>query len=79
MFKNKQNEVAKDQKGKYIDNNQNSINIDLKMIDDDNIYNMERIYNSDTMQFVEYYRNIKFKITKIEYHNQTNLIKYMLI
>ena len=76
---NKNNEVKKDNKGKYIDNEINSINIDIKMLDDDGtIYNMEKIYNGGTSKFVQYYSQIKFKCTKIEYHQKTNKIKYML-
>ena len=37
---NEKNEVRKDNKGKYIDNGTNSINIDIKFIDDDVIYNI---------------------------------------
>lgn len=78
-YKNRKNQVEQDKKGKYIDNENNSINIDIKMLDDDKTYNMEKFYNSGIMQFVEYYKDIKFKITKIDYHNQTGLIKYILI
>ena len=31
---------------------------------------MEQIYNSGTEQFVQYYSNIKFKCSKIEYHEK---------
>lgn len=73
------NEVEKDNKGKYISNDKNSINIDIKMLDDNGtIYNMEKIYNGGTSKFVQYYNQIKFKCTKIEYHTLTNKIKYML-
>lgn len=73
------NEVEKDNKGKYISNDKNSINIDIKMLDDNGtIYNMEKIYNGGTIKFVQYYNQIKFKCTKIEYHTSTNKIKYML-
>lgn len=75
---NKKNEVEKDNKGKYINNDRNSINIDIKMLDDNGtIYNMERIYNGGTTRFVQYYNQIKFKCTKIEYHQKTKKIKYM--
>ena len=76
---NKINEVQKDNKGKYIDNETNSINIDIKMLDDNGtIYNIEKIYNGGTSKFVQYYSQIKFKCTKIQYHDKTNKIKYML-
>ena len=78
-YKNRKNNVEKDKKGKYIDNGNNSINIDIKMLDDDKIYNMEKFYNSGTMEFVEYYRDIKFKVMNIEYHQETGLVKYIFI
>lgn len=79
VYKNNKNEVNKDKKGNYINNNKNSINIDIKMLDDDKTYNMEKIHKSGTMQFVEYYKNIKFKVTKIDYHEETGFVKYIYI
>ena len=78
-YKNRKNNVEQDKKGKYIDNGNNSINIDIKMLDDDNTYNMEKFYKSGTLQFVEYYRDIKFKVMNIEYHKETGLVKYIFI
>lgn len=78
-YKNRKNNVEKDKKGKYIDNGNNSINIDIKMLDDDKTYNMEKFYKNGTMEFVEYYRDIKFKVMNIEYHKETGLIKYIFI
>lgn len=75
---NYKNNVEKDSNGNYINNNINSINIDIKMIDDDKMYNMEKIYNGGTSTFNSYYRDIKFICNKIEYHNQTKRVKYML-
>lgn len=75
---NIRNNVEKDNKGIYQNNHSNSINIEIKMIDDDNIYKMEKIYNGGIQYFVRYYGNIKFKCTKIEYHQETNKVKYML-
>lgn len=73
---NIQNEVEKDENGKYIDNANNSINIDIKFIDKDVTYNMEKIYNSGMDNFLNYYRTIKFKCNEIQYHN-TKRIKYI--
>lgn len=38
------NNVQRDKKGKYIENETNSIKIDLKMLDNDKTYDMETIY-----------------------------------
>ena len=75
---NDNNEVLKDKKGKYIDNKSNSINIDVKIIDNDKIYTMETLYNGGMENFIKYYNQIKFKCTIIEYHKDTNKVKYML-
>lgn len=75
---NKTNDVAKDEKGIYVNNDVNSINIQIKMLDNDKTYNMESIYNSGISNFLQYYNNIKFKCTKIQYHKTTNRIKFML-
>ena len=75
---NQNNEVQKDNKGIYKNNNTNSINIEIKMIDNDKTYSMETIYNGGMVKFIQFYGEIKFKCTKIEYHNTTKKVKYML-
>ena len=78
MDTNYKNEVEKNSTGKYIENDSDSINIDIKMIDNDTTYNMETISNGGIGTFVTYYGKIKFKCTKIEYHEKTKKIRYML-
>lgn len=75
---NKKNEVQKNSKGGFIENDTNSIKIDIKFLDDDKIHKMEEISNSGIPTFIQYYNQIKFKCTKIEYHQKTNLVRYML-
>lgn len=75
---NQNNEVIKDEKGKYRNNDRNSIQIDIKMLDNDKIYTMEKLYSGGMDKFVQYYNEIKFKCTKLEYHKTTNKVKYML-
>ena len=74
---NEQNEITKDDKGKYIDNGKNSINIDVKFIDDDVIYNIEKIYQAKMEQFLYFYRDITFKCSEVQYHSITGKVKYM--
>ena len=74
---NEKNNVEKNQQGRYINNNSYSINIDIKMIDLDRVFTMEELYNGGMEQFVQYYGNIQFKCTKIEYHKKTGKISYM--
>ena len=73
------NSVQRDDSGNFIENDTTSIKIDLKMLDTDETYNMETIYKGGMDKFVQYYGSIKFKCTKIEYHNKTQKVKYMLI
>lgn len=75
---NQNNEVQKDKKGNYINDNKNSIQIDIKMLDNDTTYEMETLYSGGMDKFVEYYNEIKFKCTKLEYHKATNKVKYLL-
>ena len=75
---NEYNEVEKDKKGKYIDNGENSINIEIKMLDNDKTYNMEIFYGGGMDKFVQYYNEIKFKCTNLEYHKSTGKVKYLL-
>lgn len=76
--KNTKNKIEKDENGKFIQNDENSIEIEIYMTDNETTYKMETIYNAGTEQFVQYYGNIKFKCSKIEYHKNTGKIKYIL-
>lgn len=76
--RNEKNEVEKNNKGIYQNNDTNSINIEIKMLDDDTIYKMETFYRGGIQNFINYYSNIKFKCVDIKYHSSTNQVKYML-
>ena len=73
------NAVERDNKGKFIENDTNSIKIDIKMLDNDTIYDMETLYAGGMDKFVQYYNQIKFKCTKIEYHSTNGKVKYLFI
>ena len=74
---NEKNEVEKDENNYYIDNGQNSIKINLKMITIEKTYPMEEFYNNDITAFVQNFNLIKFKCTNIEYHNKTGKVSKM--
>lgn len=76
--KNEKNNIPKDDKNLYIQNDENSIEIEIYIEDNETTYKMEVFYNSGTEQFIQYYGNIKFKCSKIEYHEKTGKIKYIL-
>ena len=75
--KNTKNKVEKNEDGSFKQNDSTSINIEVYMADNETTYNMETIYKSGTEQFVQYYGNIKFKCSNIEYHKNTGRIKYI--
>ena len=77
MDSNKNNSVEKDEKGYYINNEKNSINIDIKFKDLDEPISMERIDKLDSVKFVQNFGGFSFKCTKIEYHEKTGNVKYM--
>lgn len=75
---NTKNNIQKDQKGHYISNNINSIKLDLKMTTIDKTYPMEEIYNNKISNFVQNFSSVKFKCTKIEYHNSSQKVSKLL-
>ena len=75
--KNAKNNVKKDEKGYYIDNNNNSIIAEIKFKDSDNIFRIEQIENNDINKFINLYSNINFKCTEIQYHNETKLVSFL--
>lgn len=71
--------VEKNENGKYIQNDETSVNIELKIHDEeeDKIYAMETIYNGGMDKFVQYYDSILFECTSIKY-NSKGRVCYML-
>lgn len=79
---NELNNVEVDEKGFYINNNQNSIQIDLVMITDEEkatttTYKMEAISEVGITEFIKNFNITEFKCTKKEYHTQTGQISYI--
>lgn len=75
---NEKNNVNKNNSGRYIDNNENSIQIEVKFLEADETFDMEAINKLGAEQFIKNYGAIAFKCTKKEYHKTTNNIKYLL-
>lgn len=73
---NEKNNIEKDNKGKYIENEDTSIKIQIYMSDNDTTYDMEVINNGGINNFVKNFNIIQFKCTKVEYH-QNKKIKYL--
>lgn len=75
---NEKNKVSKNEKGYYIDNKENSIIIELEMINKENIttYKMEQISNLGIEKFLSSNFNlIYFKSTNIQHHNNGRISK----
>lgn len=74
---NEKNNVEKDESGAFIENDDNSIKIDIKFKQSDHVFKMEDIYLNKVQEFIRLYGQALFKCTKIEYHNKTKLVKYL--
>lgn len=74
---NENNGIKKDEKNYFIENDENSIKIEIKMLLTKKTYPMEEFYNKNTAEFVKYFNLVEFNCTNIEYHNKTGKIKKM--
>lgn len=74
---NAKNNVQKDENGKYIENDTNSIKLEVKFSELNQNIKAETIQKEGINQFVQNFGAVKFKCTKIEYHEKTHKIKYM--
>ena len=79
---NEKNNIEKDEKNTYIENDKNSVKIYIYFLDlekeDKYIetpYTMEQIYNNDTDNFIKLYGTSNFCCTKIDYHEKTGNVK----
>ena len=75
---NEKNEIAKDEQNRYIENEENSIRIEVKFLEADTTFPMESIYKLGAEEFIKNYNHMTFRCTKKEYHEKTKQIKYML-
>lgn len=72
---NNKNGVEKNEKGYYIDNDMNSIKIYIKLEDEGEYYQMERIFKVGMIEFVKNFNLEGFKCTEVNYHKKTGKIK----
>lgn len=73
---NERREIPKDEKGFFIQNDTNSIKVELIMLNGDNkeTYQMETLNKVGLSGFIKNFNLINFKCSKIEYHDKTKLI-----
>ena len=73
---NERNNVEKNEEGYYIENDKDSVTVDVKITDNDTLYKMETFYDNEIVRFVQNYNYILFKCTKIDY-NSSGKVKYL--
>lgn len=74
---NTKNEVEKDSEGLYIDNEDDSIKMFLKLKykDDYSTIEIEKILDDGIENFIKSYSTASFKCTEITYHEKTGNVK----
>lgn len=75
---NEKNKIQKDDKGYYIENDTNSIKVDIKMITIEKTFQMEQFYNNDITEFVENFNIVNFKCSEIQYHKKTGKVSRII-
>lgn len=81
---NQKNNIHQDEKGYFIENEDDSLIIELVMITNEEkektkTYKMETISKAGVEAFISNFNTAKFKITEIKYHKKTNKLKYIQI
>ena len=74
---NEENKIKKDTYMHYIEDEKNSIKIEIKIKKTRKTYPMEEFYNNDMDRFIEFFGNEKFKCTGIEYHDKSGKLSKM--
>lgn len=67
--------VEKDERGYYIPNEEDSVNIYIKLINSEQTYPMESIKDLSLESFVAFFGEVDFKCTKVEYHKNGKISK----
>ena len=75
---NEINRISKDEKRYYIENDVNSIKIEVKILLTGKTYQLEEFYNNDMIKFVQNFSLAKFNCTSIEYHEKTGSIRKII-
>ena len=75
---NKKNNIKLNSDELFIENETNSIKIDVKFIESEETYPMEKIEKLGSEQFIRNYASASFRCTQKQYHEKNNNIKYLL-
>ena len=65
---NEKNKISKDENGYYIDDEENTIKVDIYMAMNDTTYEMETIAKVGIQSFIANFNLAEFECTNIEYH-----------
>jgi len=82
ISQNESNHISKDTKGYYINNNVDSVQIEVEFITDEEeqkttTYKMEQVANLGTSEFIKNFNEAKFKCIEKRYHKETGKISYI--
>ena len=66
---NEKNKIAKDENGFYVENDINSILMQIKIADNDTLYNIETLYGAGMVNFLKYYDSVLFECKQIKYNS----------
>ena len=66
---NEKNKIQKDNNGFYIENDKNSILMQIKITDNDTLYNIETFYGAEMVNFLKYYDSVLFECKEIKYNS----------
>ena len=70
--------LNKDEKDKYLENDTDSIKIEISFLETDKKITMEAIEAQGIEAFIRNFGSFKFCCTNIEYHSKTKLIKKLI-
>lgn len=68
---NEKLEIKKDENNNYIENDENSIKIYIKILNTEEKYPMELINKVGINSFINNFNTIKFKSSEVKYHKKT--------
>ena len=69
------NNISKDENNRYYLETNNSLLVEVKFLEKEEIVKMEDILLQGIENFIKYYATSSFKCTKIEYHQENNQVK----
>ncbi|MDO5556803.1 MAG: hypothetical protein Q4G05_00960 [Clostridia bacterium] len=75
---NEKNFIQRDEKGRFIENEKNSIKLDVKFIDFKDVIIMEAVLKNGENEFLKHYSNSSFKCKSVEFHEKSKKIRYFL-